>query len=248
MTDPLAFLDESRVSAESGDFVFREREPGADMFIIRSGQVELLQERDGADRRVALLEPDDFFGEMSLLDGLPRETSARAVGRVELLRVDATTFNRVLLEAPELPVRMLRLLCNRVRERQQGERRAAAAASAVPTAVDNGAGAAGAVLVVATSRRTFSLSARGESTIGRADRVTGFSPDVDLSSLDEERTLSRRHAKIVNKDREYFVREEIGTFNGTFVNGQRVQTGVDVRLAAGDRVRFGRIETIFEIR
>jgi len=241
VTGSLDFLDESRVSAEAGDFVFREQEPGADMFIIHSGQVELLKEHDGAERRVALLEPGDFFGEMSLLDGLPRETSARAVGRVELLCVDATTLHRVVREAPELAVRMLRTLCRRVPGRQQqGEGRAAAAA---PETV-----AVNAVLVEAESRKTFALSARGESTIGRADRVTGFSPDIDLTLLDEERTLSRRHAKIVRKDRDYFVREEVGTFNGTFVNGQRVQTGVDVRLTAGDRVRFGTIETIFEMR
>lgn len=242
MTGNLDFLAESRVSAEAGDFVFREQEPGADMFIIHSGQIELLQERDGAERRVALLEAGDFFGEMSLLDGLPRETSARAVGRVELLCVDATTLHRVVREAPELAVRMLRTLCRRVPGRQQqGERRAAAAAPETPVAVN-------AVLVEAESRKTFALSAGGESTIGRADRVTGFSPDIDLTLLDEERTLSRRHAKIVRKDRDYFVREEVGTFNGTFVNGQRVQTGVDVRLTAGDRVRFGTIETIFEMR
>jgi len=165
---------------------------------------------------------------------------------VELLRVDATTFNRVVLEAPEFPVRMLRTLCRRVRERQpQGERRPAAAASAAPAAAVN---AARVVLVEPASRRAYALAAGGESTIGRADRVTGFSPEIDLSSLDAERTLSRRHAKIVRKDGDYFVREEVGAFNGTFVNGQRVQAGVDVRLTTGDRVRFGKIETIFEIR
>ncbi|HEV3139877.1 MAG TPA: FHA domain-containing protein, partial [Vicinamibacterales bacterium] len=104
-----------------------------------------------------------------------------------------------------------------------------------------------AVLVDPTSKKMFEL-ASGESTIGRVDRLTGFSPDVDLSSLDTQRTLSRRHAKIVRKDGDYFVREEIGTRNGTFVNGERVQTGVDVKLAPGARIRFGMIETVFEIR
>lgn len=104
-----------------------------------------------------------------------------------------------------------------------------------------------AVLIDPASRKMFELSA-GESTIGRVDRLNGYSPDIDLSSLDSQRTLSRRHARIVHKGDDYFVHEEIGTRNGTFVNGERVQTGTDVKLASGDRVRFGMIETIFEIR
>jgi len=104
-----------------------------------------------------------------------------------------------------------------------------------------------AVLIDPTSRKTFELSAGG-STIGRVDRLYGYSPDIDLTLLDAQRTLSRRHARIVQKGADYFLHEEIGTRNGTFVNGERVQTGTDVQLASGDRVRFGMIETIFEIR
>jgi len=267
-------LSKFLLSADAGAFIFKEQESGADMYIIRSGQVELLKKHGGSERQILLLEAGDFFGEMSLLEGGPREVSARAVGPVELLRIDASTFDRIVQEAPEIPVRMLRKLCKRLREYQEHDARAAAIAMGpipsvsgsmkahppvapepepppVPPAVPAGAvdtptiGAA--VLVDPTSRKMFELSA-GESTVGRVDRLTGFSPDVDLSSLDTQRTLSRRHAKIVQKGGDYFVREEIGTRNGTFVNGQRVQTGVDVKLTSGDRVRFGMIETTFEIR
>ena len=104
-----------------------------------------------------------------------------------------------------------------------------------------------AALVDPQSRKRFDLSA-GHATVGRADRQLGFTPDIDLSELDTQRTLSRRHATIVSRDGDYYVREEIGTRNGTFVNDTRVQTGVDVKIASGDRVRFGMIETVFEIR
>src|SRR5260221_2244756 len=252
------------MSAAAGDFIYRENDAGADMYIIRNGQVELLKQYAGGERQVAMLEPGDFFGETSLLEDQARETSARAVGPVELLRIDATTFDRIVQEAPEIPVRMLRKMCRRLREYQDQESRAAAIAmgplsvggsvrtpgDAVPAAAAAPAPAPPAsdrvaVLVDPTSNKMFEL-ASGESTIGRADRPTGFSPDIDLSSLDTPRTLSRRHAKIVSRDGDYYVREEIGTRNGTFVNGTRVQTGVDVKIASGDRVRFGMIETVFE--
>jgi len=256
------------VSVNAGDFVFREHDQGTDMFIIRNGQVELLKQHAGQPRQIAMLEVGDFFGEMSLLEELPREVSARAVGPVDLLRIDVTTFDRIVQEAPEVPVRMLRKLCQRLREYQEHEARALAIAGSslasqgnapeaqavemrdAPPKAEPGpaAGRATPVLVDPLSKTEFTLASGAETIIGRLDRQTGFTPDVDITPLDAERTLSRRHAKIVVRDGEYFVREEIGTRNGTFVNGVRVQTGVDVKLSSGDRVRFGLVETVFEIR
>ena len=259
-------LSKFLMSAEAGDYIFRESESGADMYIIRNGQVEILKLRAGGEKQLMILEAGDFFGEMSLLEDQPRDVSARALGAVELLRIDATTFNTIVQEAPEIPVRMLRKLCLRLREYQEHDERAAAIAmgplsgvspsysaasvSGAMPAPEPEAGASDgvAVLVDPKSQTMFELTNKGESTVGRVDRLTGFTPDVDLSAMDTQRTLSRRHAKIVFHDHDYFVREEIGTRNGTFVNGERVQTGVDVKLATGDRVRFGMIETVFEIR
>src|SRR5438552_8801532 len=116
------------MSAAAGDFIYRENDASADMYIIRNGQVELLKQNAGSERQVALLEAGDFFGETSLLEDHARETSARAVGAVELLRIDATTFDRIVQEAPEIPVRMLRKMCRRLREYQDQESRAAAIA------------------------------------------------------------------------------------------------------------------------
>jgi len=248
------------VSAKAGEFVFREGDAGADMFIIRSGRVELLKETAGTERQLALLEVGDFFGEMSLLEDQPRELAARAVGPVELLRIDATTFDRIIQEAPEIPVRMLRKLARRLRDYQEHAARAAAIAMGSmagtplsPVASADAAAAEAPIparkprLVDPVSHAEFALTGLTEATIGRIDRATGFTPDIDITPLDAERTLSRRHAKIVARDGEFYLREEIGTRNGTFVNGQRVQTGVDVRLSNGDRLRFGLVETVFAV-
>jgi pSer/pThr/pTyr-binding forkhead associated (FHA) protein len=41
---------------------------------------------------------------------------------------------------------------------------------------------------------------------------------------------------------QWFLREDVGTTNGTFVNGTRIVTGVPVALKIGDKLRFGSIE------
>ncbi|MFW6198408.1 MAG: FHA domain-containing protein [Acidobacteriota bacterium] len=40
------------------------------------------------------------------------------------------------------------------------------------------------------------------------------------------------------KEDGFYVREEIGTSNGTFVNGEQIETGVPVEIEDGDEIRF----------
>ena len=87
--------------------------------------------------------------------------------------------------------------------------------------------------------------ALGEFLVGRPDPASGIRPEVDLGPFDQNRTLSRRHAKILKRDGAYFVREDSGTTNGTYVNEERLQTGVEVMLKPGDKLRFGTIEVEF---
>jgi hypothetical protein len=92
----------------------------------------------------------------------------------------------------------------------------------------------------------FPLAAGEETFIGRPDAATGFTPDIDLRQVDTSRSTSRRHARIVRRGDTYLLREEIGTANGTFVNGKRLATGVEVELRNGDEVRFGAVSTVFQ--
>jgi CRP-like cAMP-binding protein len=254
------------VQSRAGEFIFREADPGAEMYIIQEGQVEVLKQYAGEARQLAILEVGDFFGEMSLLEEQPREVSARALGDCRLLRIDQSTFDQIVREDPEIAVRMLRKLSLRLRERQEADARAAeiaqgplgiaespSARAAVPAPAQAPAPAPRVtvrrvVLTDPTGATTFTLSDSTEATIGRIDRATGFTPDIDLTALDTERTLSRRHAKIVKRDGEFYVREEIGTRNGTFVNGERLATGVEIKLTDGAHVRFGLVELIFQNR
>ena len=100
-------------------------------------------------------------------------------------------------------------------------------------------------LVESASGSEITLPDRAEITVGRPDPVTGIAPDVDLSTLDTMRSVSRRHAKIFRQGDAFFVCEEVGTANGTFVNAERIKTGDRVKLADGDQVSFGRVATVF---
>ncbi len=98
-------------------------------------------------------------------------------------------------------------------------------------------------LVHVESGSEFALNhQKSELLIGRPDPVTGLLPEINLGPLDHQRSLSRRHAKIVNESGMLFLREEVGTTNGTFINGERVPTGQARPLSLGDTLRFGSVE------
>ena len=99
--------------------------------------------------------------------------------------------------------------------------------------------------LIHASGMEFPLSASSETLVGRRDPVTGIHPDVDLTPIDTQRSTSRRHAKVYRRGGKFFVCEEIGTMNGTFVNGERVETGVPVETRPGDEVQFGLVKMIF---
>ena len=72
--------------------------------------------RRGEEKLLATLEKGDFFGEMSILEDVPRTASARAKTDCELVRINQSTFDEMLRHNAEIAVRMLRKLSRRLRE------------------------------------------------------------------------------------------------------------------------------------
>src|SRR5207245_9493805 len=87
-----------------------------EMYIMRSATVEILKEIGGSTRVLSTLEKGDFFGEMTVLEDLPRTASARAKTDVELVRINGATFDAMLKSNTEIAVRMMRKLSRRQRE------------------------------------------------------------------------------------------------------------------------------------
>jgi len=188
---------------------------------------------------------------MSVLEDLPRSATARAVADCKLLSIDGSTFDHMLRKNPEIAVRMMRKLSCRLRETDLLLREAVGASEAagiteVPTPLEAPPVAYGPERLVHIDGETvFHLCAGEETTVGRSDPVTGIMPDIDLTPVDDQRSISRRHSKIFRRGGQYFVREEIGTMNGTFVAGKRIETGVAMPFQDGDELRFGLVKTTF---
>lgn len=241
------------VKYAGGQSVFHEGDVGATMYIVQSGRVCLFRELDGARTVLGEMQKGDFFGEMSILEGLPRCSSAEASENSELIEINSSTFDKMIRGNIEIAIRMLRKLSIRLREseRKLTENAAAQVSAAAQSAVNAGAvnrGASdevdGVRLEAAENGVCFALD-RVETLIGRYDPVTEQSPDIDLTDLDLKRSVSRRHARVLKSETGYTLVEEVGALNGTFVNGIKIGAGQPHPIVDGDEIGIGVVKIIF---
>lgn len=336
------------VTVTPGERIFTEGEIGTTMFIVQSGRVLLFRDSGGKRATVAEMEKGDFFGEMSLLEGTPRNMCAEAVEPAELIEINSTTFDRMIRSNVEIAVRLLRKLSGRLQkaeslivlQRAQIEQAgaapsatsapiatpappavaevpvpariaasagpstavavadqppiaAAAAARSVPapapqvqagvppahtTVVGPGSLSAtrppapipqasrggpggptiriaaaapvaakqGPRLVSESGETVFPLSSN-DALLGRYDPVTETQPEVDLTLVDVKRSVSRRHARVTHENGGFYLIEEVGALNGTFINGAKLTTGKASPLQDEDRVSLGTVNLVFRI-
>ncbi len=79
---------------------------------------------------------------------------------------------------------------------------------------------------------------RNPMLLGRASEAEGYRPDFDMTFYDEGDYVSRRHARITQGRGGFFV-TDLGSSNGTTVNGQALVPHRAYRLRNGDRVKVG---------
>jgi CRP/FNR family transcriptional regulator, cyclic AMP receptor protein len=97
------------------ELICREGESSAEMYVIRRGSVRVFKASPRGELELAVLTKGDFFGEMSVLEGLPRDASAQAIGEAEVLVMTAGALLVRLRRDPTFAFELLRRLSGRVR-------------------------------------------------------------------------------------------------------------------------------------
>ncbi len=102
---------------EAGDLIVEEGQTGNGLYIIVSGNVEVLKGDLAATPQVlAKRGAGDVFGEMALLGEWPRTASVRALDSVQCLGIDRWVFLSQLERQPQVTIRMLQILAQRLRD------------------------------------------------------------------------------------------------------------------------------------
>src|SRR6266536_1823256 len=218
---------------KKGTVLFSEGDEGEEMYIIQSGKVAIKKRVPHGDTTLAVLEDGD------------------------LIVIGSDIFGDMIKSNPEIAVRRLRKYSLRLRETTKQIEQIAASVSSgdakvmpgpppkvAPTSSTLQTEALGYFISISTGN-VFPVF-KSDALLGRYDSVTGMTPEIDLTNEDQSRNISRRHARLVIKDGKFFVAEEIGTMNGTFLNGQRLPNGVLTPLKDGDELVLCRLGLTFK--
>jgi CRP/FNR family cyclic AMP-dependent transcriptional regulator len=99
----------------SGEVVFREGDSGDTCFVVRSGAIKITREHAGRTIALAELRSGDMFGELAMFGGETRSATAQALEDTGAVALLAGDIRRLLMGNPDIAVKMLEEMANRVR-------------------------------------------------------------------------------------------------------------------------------------
>lgn len=104
------------VEIPAGQPVFAKRQDADAMFVVLTGRIKIFSDSASKKRKTfAYLTEGDFFGEMALLEELPRTASASAVETSRLMLIYKKDFQRLLARDGKLALYLLKTVCARLR-------------------------------------------------------------------------------------------------------------------------------------
>src|SRR5579863_6790783 len=105
-----------RRTFRSGEVIFHRDDPGQVLYVIKEGKVKIcLISPDGQEISLAVLGKGDCFGELALLDGLPRSADAIALEKVECYTLQRSDFHNAIMKNPKIAIQVLEALTKRLR-------------------------------------------------------------------------------------------------------------------------------------
>ena len=111
----LMAVDDAPLKLDPGQVIFSAGEPGREMFIVRTGTVDLTI--DGTV--VETVEQGGVFGELALVDPAPRSATAIAGPDCSLVLVEERSFNDLLRRVPGLGLEIMKVMARRLRRANQ---------------------------------------------------------------------------------------------------------------------------------
>ena len=97
-----------------GDIIFCEYEPGDTFYLIQAGRVQVVRIIGELEKNIAILNPGDYFGEMSILENVPRSATTIALDDVKALEFSRENFEVLTLGNPQIALKLLKGFVQRI--------------------------------------------------------------------------------------------------------------------------------------
>jgi CRP-like cAMP-binding protein len=240
---------------KKADTVYSKGEEQEYFYIINKGKVQVKLDED--DSILISLMKGDFFGEESLIEGQMAAYTIEVVEDSDIIKIPYGSLINMMKKNTAISLKILKKLSEKNLKMLENSMSMTKTVSAAPKkkktakpeaeseedeAIDPDVKA---YLIIKRSNRIVQITKK-HTYLGRRDYTTGFIPDVDLTKEDEEKYISRKHAKISYIDGKFYVSEEPGAVNGTFLNGNKLTTGVKQDLNNEDEVTLCHLDIVFK--
>lgn len=241
-------------SYQTKQVIYNAGDPGETMYVVHQGTVSLTRVGYAGKKLISQLKKGDFFGELEVIDGQARLETATAEEDCLLLEIDPENFNAIISKNMEIVLRIIRKYAQRLRlaeaklerlaaENREAKKQVSPQKAALTEKPFNG----NARIVTSDGKISFPINKR-ISTLGRFDPVTGVTPDIDLSEIDQQRTVSRRHARIIYRDKRFYLVEELAVHNGTFLGAEKLKPLRPKIIKNNQTIIFGKIPFVFQFQ
>lgn len=248
-------------SYKNGETVYKAGDDQSAFFIINKGRV--LVRSVTPPRELTVLTKGDFFGEESLKDDQKAIFTIEVIEDADIIRIPYADLVEMMKKSADISHKILKKLADKQNRITETLLKMASVPAPIPLKdpvpqedmpppvnrpeeitsekLDPNIKA---YLIIQRSNRIVQLI-KAKTTIGRRDYTTGFVPDVDLTKEDEEKYISRKHASVLFIDGKFYVTEETGAINGTFKNGNKLETGVKYELNNEDEITLCHLNVAF---
>jgi CRP/FNR family transcriptional regulator, cyclic AMP receptor protein len=223
-------------SYQPGELIFVQGQASECVYLIESGEIELLESAELRTMRIAKLVKGDLLGEMALVDERPRAFSARAVTECTVSIVSREQFVKLMFRDPAEGLRYLGAFFERLRSMNKP--------AGTPEAVDASLPRAAHLRVLPLTNVAKKAVPEEGMTVSKFPFRVGREPAEGKSRLSsndlglpdsEPYNVSREHFSI-EVDGEGVVLYDRGSFHGTIVNGSQIggnRVIGSIRLKAG---------------
>ena len=239
------------------DVIYKKGDDQVHFYIINKGKVHI--KVDETDTILVSLTKGDFFGEESLNEGQAAAYTIEVVEDSDIIKIPYNDLTDMMKKNTAISLKILKKLSEKnLKMLEHSLNMTKTVAAPKKKTVKPTATAAveeeesepldediKAYLVIKRSNRIVQLTKKN-TYLGRRDYTTGFIPDVDLTKEDEEKYISRKHSKISYIDEKFYVSEEPGAVNGTFLNGTKLATGVKHEIKNEDEITLCHLDIVFK--
>jgi CRP-like cAMP-binding protein len=240
----------------AGAIIYKKGDIQTDFYIINKGKIQLKNDENG--QILVTLGKGDFFGEESLNNEQSAIYTVEVIDDADMIKIPYISLTEMLKQMPDIALKILKKLSEKHIKIQSFLMSMATSAPQIPTnptdketkKEDQTSGKISpgikAYLIIQRSNRIVQLT-KTQTVLGRRDYTTGFVPDIDLTDEDEEKYISRKHSQVLFNDGKFYLSEEPGAINGTFLNGNKLQTGVKHELHTEDEITLCQLNVVFKV-